>query len=114
MHVLAAAGEVGEGGGLGDLLGGVFSVGDLGLGSFVLLIFLLVFTGRLVPKRHLDDCREDLKSARVTNENQAATIAQMGGTLRELVELARSADHLLREFQTHAEAEKARREAQSS
>lgn len=80
-------------------------IGDFGLGALVTLVIFMIFTGRLVPKRHLDDCREDLKLARVTNENQAATLAQIDSTLRSLVEFARTSDHVLREIQGKPTAE---------
>lgn len=107
--VILAAGEVGEAG--LSMLDGLPVVGNMSLGGFVILIFLLVYTGRLVPKRHLDDARADLAKSQETNANLLATLGEMKDAVKESVELGKSADHLLRGLQYRADQS---REAASS
>lgn len=81
-----------------DLMDGL-PIGEYSFRAIVVMLVLALFSGKVVTKRQLDDAREDLKLARVTNENQAATLAQIDATLRSLVEFARTTDYMLRQIQ---------------
>lgn len=89
------ASEVGETG-LSFLDG--MPIGEYSFRAIVVFLVLMLFTGRVVTKRQLDDCREDLKLARATNESQAATLVAINDTLKLVVEVTKSTDHLLREI----------------
>lgn len=107
--ILGAEGEIGESG--LALLDGLPGVSDVGLSGIVVFVIYLILTGRLIPKRHLDDSRSDNKVLRETNEKYMQTLIELTGATRETLELAKSADHLLREIQSHNGA--ASREATS-
>lgn len=94
--ISGASGEVGEGG--LSLIDGL-PVGQVSPWAIVTFLVLMLFTGRLVTKRQLDDCREDLKLARATNETQAAELAEIKSAVRDSVEIGRTTVHILREIQ---------------
>lgn len=74
-------------------------IGDVGLSSLIVLVLVMIFTGRLVPKRHLDDAirREEAQTA--INRQNAATLGELGDSLRDLVELGRTTEYMLRTIQ---------------
>lgn len=93
------------------MLDGLPGISDIGAGGVVVFVLILIFTGRLIPKRHLDDARTDLAKSQETNANLLATIGEIKDAVKESVELGKSADHLLRELQVHGDRS---REAASS
>ncbi|TXS39701.1 hypothetical protein [Streptomyces sp. t39] len=82
-------------------------VGDAGAIGLVVIVVLLILTGRLVPRSTVEDVRadRDARLAELTSERDtwrdahkesevARQVAQ--GQVGELLELSRTADHLLR------------------
>lgn len=74
--------------------------GDFGLGAIVTLAILMIFTGKLVPKRFLDASEKREAKQATINETNAAALTQMSKTLDLVVELAKTSDHMLREIQS--------------
>lgn len=96
-----------------ELLG--INASDAGAAGIVILVVLLILLGRLVPRAVLQDVRSD-RDARLAEiaterdtwraahlESEAARqVAQ--GQVGELLELSRTADHLLRSLPQAREA----------
>lgn len=72
------------------------SIGDVGFAGLVSLAIYLIYTGRLVPRRHLDDTRQDRDAWRSTAETQSGTITEISHQLEKLLEYAKTSDHLIR------------------
>lgn len=72
---------------------------NISIGTALMIVFLLVVTGRLVARRFLDDERENTKAWRAVAENNTATLVELKHAVQEQVELARTSDHILREIQ---------------
>lgn len=69
---------------------------QIGATGLVTLVVLLVLFGKLVPKARLDEVikeKEDWKSAAIRKDE---AIALQAGQLDELMEVARTAEHLIR------------------
>lgn len=105
-----ASGEAGE---TGLALIDGLPIGDFGLGALVTFAIIMIFTGKLVPKRFLDDAIAREKAQAAINATNADTLAQMGGALRDLVELGRTADHMLRSI-AGSNGDRPQREATTS
>lgn len=87
-------------------------ISGVGVGSLVILAILMIYTGRLVPKRHLDDARRDNAKLQETNAVLLEAVIEIKASLRDIVELARTTDHIVREIQGRREGPA--REATSS
>lgn len=74
-------------------------IGDFGLGALVTLVLVMIFTGRLVPKRFLDDAREDIKALRDITGTQAQALTEINAAVHENVELGRVVAHIVRDMQ---------------
>jgi hypothetical protein len=76
-----------------DLFG--FSPTDLGVSGLLVLVVLLILTGRLVPRATLVDMREERDTWRAAHaESEAARQAERE-QVTELLELSRTAGHVL-------------------
>lgn len=105
--MILGASEIGEGGlGLLDNL----PLGEYSFRAIVIGLVLMLFSGRVVTKRQLDDCREDLKLARATNETQAAELGEIKAAVRDSVEIGRTTVHILREIQSNGRAHREARQ----
>ncbi|MFJ7990318.1 hypothetical protein [Streptomyces sp. NPDC096351] len=68
---------------------------DLGISGLLALVVLLVLTGRLVPRSTLQDMREERDTWRAAHaESEAARQAERD-QVTELLELSRTAGHVL-------------------
>lgn len=105
--ILGALGEV-SGGGL-ELFDGL-PIGEYSFRAIVVGLVLALFSGKVVTKRQLDDCREDLKLARATNETQAAELTEIKSAVRDSVEIGRTTVHILREIQTNGQRHREERQ----
>lgn len=81
------------------LIDGLQPFQNISIGTALMIVFLLVITGKLVARRFLDDERENTKAWRAVAENNSETLVQLKHAVEESVELARTADHILREIQ---------------
>lgn len=99
-----------DGGAVVGLVDGL-PIGDISFGALITLVLVMIFTGRLVPRRHLDDSIEREKAQAAINERNAATLSELGGSLRDLVELGRTTDYMLRTIQGGAADHRLRQEA---
>jgi hypothetical protein len=79
---------------------------QLSAATILAVVILLILTGRLVPRRQVEDLREDRElrireisaerdTWRVVAEREAAARAQSQESTMELLELSRTAVHLL-------------------
>lgn len=80
-------------------------VGDISLSTVILLVVLMVLTGRLVPRRHLDDSIKREEAQAEINRTNSAQLGEIRATLGHLVEGWRTTDHMLRSIQGHSPAE---------
>lgn len=81
-----------------DLLSGL-PIGNLGAGGIVVLIVLLVLTGRLVPRQQMIDLRADRDKWQDSSEKWQQVATQHGMTLERLIDYAEAADHALSAIQ---------------
>ena len=72
------------------------NIGDVGFFGLVSLAIYLIYTGRLVPRRHLDDTRQDRDAWRSVAETQQKTNTEQSHQLEKLIEYAKTSDHLIR------------------
>lgn len=71
------------------------SPADLGVSGLLVLVVLLILTGRLVPRATLQDMREERDTWRAAHtESEAARQAERE-QVTELLELSRTAGHVL-------------------
>lgn len=79
---------------------------QLSAAAILAVVILLVLTGRLVPRRTLEDAREDRElrarelaaerdTWRVAAERECAARIELQGQMAELLELSRTAAHVL-------------------
>jgi hypothetical protein len=79
--------------GVSEIFG--FSPTDLGAAGLLVLVVLLILTGRLVPRSTLLDMREERDTWRAAHtESEAARQAERE-QVTELLELSRTAGHVL-------------------
>lgn len=83
---------------ISEVLGGL-PLADVGAGALVVIIVLLILTGRLVPKSALDYERENSKAWQRSAETKDQINAELKAAVTELLPLARSTDHALRSIQ---------------
>lgn len=88
-----------DGGGVGLTLIDGLPVGGFSLGALVTLGIVMIFTGRLVPKRHLDASEERERKQAAINETNAATLIEMKIAINALVEVGRTTDQVIRSIQ---------------
>ncbi|MFB6811257.1 hypothetical protein [Streptomyces sp. NPDC056387] len=78
---------------MGELVGA--TPADLGVSGLLVLVVLLILTGRLVPRSTLLDMREERDTWRAAHtESEAARQAERA-QVTELLELSRTAGHVL-------------------
>lgn len=75
----------------------IFGINPVEGGSTALLIvvFLFVLTGRLVPRNYLDDARADRDYWRAAHAEEVQARQAERDLTNELLEVARTADHVL-------------------
>lgn len=90
---------------MGDALSSL-PVGQIGAGSLVGLIVLLILNGRLVTRQTVVDLRADrdrwmsiAETWQGVATQQGVTQTQQSQTLAELIEFAKTANHALTEIQ---------------
>lgn len=66
-----------------------------GAAALLALVILLILTGRLVPRRTLDDARADRDYWRQAHAEEAKARQAERELTNELIEVARTADHVL-------------------
>ncbi|GGP66992.1 MULTISPECIES: hypothetical protein [Streptomyces] len=72
-----------------------FKPADLGAAALLVVVVLMVLTGRLVPRRTYDDLKEDRNDWRTAHgESEKARVEAMRQN-SELIELSRTGVHLL-------------------
>lgn len=97
---------------LGDFIQGL-SAGDIGFAGLLSLAIFLILTGRLVPRTTVDDMRADYASRLKEKQSEAedwkeayklesAVGVEQGKQIGELLEFARTTDHMIRAIQTTA------------
>ena len=80
-----------------------FTPTDLGLAGLMGLVVLLILTGRLVPRSTLLDMREERDTWRAAHvSSEAARLAERE-QVTELLELSRTASHVLTSLPTKGE-----------
>lgn len=88
---------------MGELWGQV-SITQGGAGALLAIVALLVFFGRLIPLRQLEALRKDkdqqIATWRAVAEREAAARMEIQRQNGELLELARTAGHVLTAFPT--------------
>lgn len=91
---------------MGDALSNL-PVGQIGAGSLVGLIVLLILNGRLVTRQTVVDLRADrdkwqgiAATWQGVATQQGITLAQHGETLAQLIEYAKTADHAIQSIQS--------------
>lgn len=98
---------------MGELLGAI-PLGDVSIFGILALAIMLILTGRLVPRSTVDQIREDRDRALTISEKRgddwkgvAETWQSIGqeqsGQLGQLLELAKTNDHLIRSIKERAE-----------
>ncbi|MFE9845761.1 hypothetical protein [Streptomyces goshikiensis] len=91
---------------MGELFG--FTPADLGVSGLLIVVVLLILTGRLVPRATLVDMREERDTWRAAHsESEAARQAEREMTT-ELLELSRTAGHVLTSLPRPGEVDHAR------
>lgn len=75
------------------------SLADVGPTTLLVIVVLLVLTGRLVPKSALDYERENSRAWQTSSQTKDETISELKGAVTELLPLARSTDHAIRSLQ---------------
>lgn len=83
---------------VGEWLAGV-PWGDITPWSLMGAMFLAMLAGKIPNQRQLDDAREDAKAWRTSAEAQREINTELKSILLELLSLARTSDHALREIQ---------------
>ena len=100
---------------LGDLVGAI-PIGDVSVFGILALAIMLILTGRLVPRSTVDQIREDrdralkLSEARgdewkETAEAWQSTVQELTGQVGELLEHARTSNHVLKAIKQRGEEE---------
>lgn len=72
------------------------SIGDVGFAGLVSLAIYMIYTGRLVPRRHLDDTRQDRDSWKQAYQTNEKTLVELSHQMGQLLEYAKTSDHLIR------------------
>ncbi|MFE6079961.1 hypothetical protein [Streptomyces virginiae] len=72
-----------------------FSPADLGVSGLLVLVVLLILTGRLVPRSTLVDMREERDTWRAAHSESEAARQAEREQVTELLELSRTAGHVL-------------------
>lgn len=88
-----------------------FGVPQIGLGAALMGVVLMVLTGRLVPRRYLDDSIRREEAQAEINRANAATLIEMGSAVRDIVQLGRTTNYMLQAIQGHAGEHPQQREA---
>lgn len=97
---------------MGDIFG--FTPADLGVSGLLVLVVLLILTGRLVPRSTLLDMREERDTWRAAHsESEAARQAEREMTT-ELLDLSRTAGHGLTALPKPGEVDAGARMAETS
>lgn len=78
---------------MADLFG--FKLADIGAVTLLVVVVLMVLTGRLVPRRTYDDLKEDRNDWRTAHNKVADALAEAVRQNGELTELSRTGVHLL-------------------
>ena len=72
---------------------------DLGAGALVIMIVLMVLTGRLVTRQQLQDVMADRDKWRDSAESWQASSLKLGMTMEKVVVLAEATNHALTDIQ---------------
>ncbi|WP_037653550.1 hypothetical protein, partial [Streptomyces exfoliatus] len=72
-----------------------FKPADIGAAALLVVVVLMVLTGRLVPRRTYDDLKEDRNDWRTAHNKVADALAEAVRQNGELTELSRTGVHLL-------------------
>ncbi|RBL81488.1 hypothetical protein DDE05_44200 [Streptomyces cavourensis] len=72
-----------------------FKLADIGAVALLVIVVLMVLTGRLVPRRTYDDLKEDRNDWRTAHNRVADALAEAIHQNGELTELSRTGVHLL-------------------
>ncbi|MFE3578701.1 hypothetical protein [Streptomyces vinaceus] len=78
---------------MGDIFG--FTPADLGVSGLLVVVVLLILTGRLVPRSTLVDMREERDTWRAAHSESEAARQAEREQVTELLELSRTAGHVL-------------------
>lgn len=70
-------------------------VGQVGIGGLLTLAVWLIFTGRLVPRSVVDDIRRERDDWKDAARESEAARAEDRAQVRELLEVARTTEHVL-------------------
>lgn len=77
-------------------------LGDIGAGALVAFTVLALLTGRIVPRRALEDVLHDRDEWRAAHRISEAARVEQAAQVDELLEHARTTDAVLRSIQTNA------------
>ncbi|MYX14368.1 hypothetical protein GTY67_13275 [Streptomyces sp. SID8374] len=72
-----------------------FKLADIGAVALLVIVVLMVLTGRLVPRRTYDDLKEDRNDWRTAHNKVADALTEAVRQNGELTELSRTGVHLL-------------------
>ncbi|MFJ4863388.1 hypothetical protein [Streptomyces sp. NPDC088748] len=78
---------------MGDIFG--FTPADLGVSGLLVLVVLLILTGRLVPRSTLVDMRDERDTWRAAHDKSETARQAEREMTTELLELSRTAGHVL-------------------
>lgn len=85
-----------------DGLAGI-PIGQIGAGTLVALVVLLILTGRLVPRQQMLDLRADRDTWKSAADEWQRTASQQGMSLEKLLVHAETDTHALAELQRFAQ-----------
>lgn len=88
-------------------------IGQISAGTLVVLVVLLILTGRLVPRSQITDLTKDRDTWRAAADEWQRTATQQGMTLEKLLVHAETDTHVLAELQQAAQQRNNRDRAQN-
>lgn len=74
-------------------------IGQLGAGALVTVVVLLILSGRLVPRRALQDAQADRDYWRQAHDTQQQITLKQGMSVERLLVLSETSAHALQEIQ---------------
>ena len=83
---------------MAELLGGL-AIADLGAGALLVIVVLMVLTGRLVTRQQLLDTQADRDKWRASADQWQASATKLGITMEKVVVLAEATNHALTDIQ---------------